>query len=364
MRTLVVSDLHLGARTGIDVLRSPDVTASLRRQLAECERLVLLGDVLELRHGPVRDALAVAAPVLRELGAALPRSAEVVIVPGNHDHHLLSGWLERRARHEAPPQLGLESDVDWRAGETLASVAAWLAPATVRAAYPGVWLREDVYATHGHYCDRHTTVPMFERLGAGVMARIVHQPPDGPWRAEHYEATLAPIYAWIHAVAQNGGPGLGRSSHGPSAQAWRVLTGNDRRPTLRRRVLIAGFPAIVAAVNRLGLGPLRADLSGPELRRAALRAFGEVLQRLRIAAPHVIFGHTHRAGPLDRDDRSEWRSPTGAALINAGCWVHERAFLGADPHESPYRPGFAVLVDSDEPPALGNLLEATAPAQA
>ena len=27
----------------------------------------------------------------------------------------------------------------------------------VRAAYPGVWLRDDVYATHGHYGDRHTT---------------------------------------------------------------------------------------------------------------------------------------------------------------------------------------------------------------
>ena len=61
------------------------------------------------------------------------------------------------------------------------------------------------------------------------------------------------------------------------------------------------------ALNRAGLGPLRADISGPELRRGALRAFGEVLTRLRVDAPHVIFGHTHRAGPLPADDRYEWR---------------------------------------------------------
>ena len=30
-------------------------------------------------------------------------------------------------------------------------------------AYPGVWLRPDVYATHGHYVDLHITVPSFER---------------------------------------------------------------------------------------------------------------------------------------------------------------------------------------------------------
>ena len=32
---------------------------------------MLLGDVVELRHGPMRDALSAARPVLEELGAAL-----------------------------------------------------------------------------------------------------------------------------------------------------------------------------------------------------------------------------------------------------------------------------------------------------
>ena len=318
---------------------------------------MLLGDVLELRHGPVRDSLAAAQPVLSAIGTALGRAREVLIVPGNHDHHLLGGWLERRAAHESPPPLGLESEVDWREGEPLAAVAGWLGGGRTQVAYPGAWLRADVYATHGHYSDRHTTVPMFERLGAGAMARIVHEPAGGPRRAEDYEATLAPIYAWLHAIAQSGGPALGRSSHGASAQAWRVLAGSDGDRSWRRRALVAAFPALVAALNCARLGPLRADLSGAELRRAGLTATGDVLARLRVAAAHVIFGHTHRAGPLPRDERLEWRAPSGAALLNTGSWVHEPAFLGERPRDSPYRAGFCATLGVDGPPQLECLLD-------
>ena len=331
---------------------------------------MLLGDVLELRHGPVRNALAKAWPVLAEIGEALGSGREVVVVPGNHDHHLLGGWLERRGRDAPPPPLGLESAVDWRDGEPLATVASSLEPADVRVSYPGIWLRDDVYAMHGHYSDRHTTVPMFERLGAGAMARIVLAPPAGAERAEDYEAILAPIYAWLHAVAQNGGPNLGRSSHGASAQAWRTLEGargarGSRRRRLRRRAPIVAFPAVVAILNRARLGPLRADVSGVELRRAALRAFSEVLTRLEVDSTQVIFGHTHRAGPLPGDDRTEWRAPTGARMLNTGSWVHEPRFLGDRPRESPYRPGFCAVFDADGPAELCNVLDGvTLPAPA
>jgi hypothetical protein len=326
-------------------------------EVARADRLVLLGDVIELRHGPLRDALAAAEPVLRALGGALHCGAEVLVVPGNHDYQLLAPWLESRARPEVPPPLGLETWVDWSAGEPLAAVAGWLAPASVRVAYPGVWLREDVYATHGHYSDRHTTVPMFERLGAGAMARIVREATSGPRGVDDYERTLAPLYAWLYAIAQRGEPELGRSSHGASAQAWQVLKRSGPRRSWRRRGLVAAFPAVVAGLNRAGLGPLSADVSGSELRRAALRAFGEVLARLEITAPYVLFGHTHRAGPLAREHRSEWRAPTGSAILNTGSWVHEPAFLGPVPAESPYRPGFCAILESGGPPELTCLLD-------
>jgi hypothetical protein len=328
---------------------------------------VLLGDVIELRNRPIHAALTAAQPVLAELAAALPPAAEVVIVPGNHDHHLLSGWLARRALDGVPPGLGLESAVDGMdvAGDCLGRLAGALAPATVRVAYPGVWLRADVYATHGHYADRETTVPMFERLGAGAMARLVGEPSGGPARAEDYEAVLAPIYAWLYAIAQHSGPRRGTS--GASARAWSTLAGSSPRSAaarsrrgrraLRRRSLALAFPAVVAALNRARIGPLHPDISGPDLRRAALRAFAEVLERLGVEAEYVVFGHTHRAGPLASDERAEWRTRSGAQLLNCGCWVHEPRFLEPDPRSSPYRPGFAVSIDGAEPPRLHNVLD-------
>jgi len=292
----------------------------------------------------VRDALAAAAPVLRELGGAV---GEVVVVPGNHDHGLLRGWLERR---DAAVPLGLESTVDWDPREGLGAVVDQLAPARVRVAYPGVWLRDDVYATHGHYGDRHNTVPILERLGAGATVRVAGEPEGGPARAEDYEAALAPMYAWADTVAQSGGLRLGGGGSFQIA-AWQALNGAGRR-SVRSRAMALGLAAAVAGLNRARIGPLKPDVSGVALRRGALSGFGEVVTRLRVPASHVIFGHTHRAGPLPGDDRSEW-----GRLINIGSWVYEARFIGDDPAGSPYRPGFAAVVGDDGPPALVNLLD-------
>jgi predicted phosphodiesterase len=356
VRTLVVSDLHLAARTGRDVLRDAHARSALVEALDGFERLVLLGDVLELRQGPVHEALRVAEPALREIGGALA-GREVVIVAGNHDHHLVAPWFERRYRLSDPGPLGLESAVDFEPSDALAALARMLDPATVRAAYPGVWLRGDVYATHGHYLDRHTTVPAFERIAAGAMARVIREPADGPKRAEDYEAVLSPMYAWIHAIAQTGLRDMEETSHGPSTRARQALTGTDGKRSIRRLGLVAAFPALLAGLNRARIGPLRGDLSGQELRRAALRAFGEVVGRLEVDASHVIFGHTHRAGPLPDDERSEWRASAGAAVLNTGSWINEPSWIGADPRRSPYRAGFAAAVPDAGPPGLINLLD-------
>ncbi len=334
------------------MLRGDDARERLLARLNGIRRLVLLGDVIELRQDPVRQALAAAAPVLRAVGRALGSDAEVVIVPGNHDHALLTPWLARRGAGQAPA-LGLETAVDWQDGEPLARVAEWLAPARVRVRYPGLWLRSDTYALHGHYGDRHTTVPMFERLGAGVLARLVGEADGAPARAEDYEAVLAPMYALVHGLAQARRPGLGPGS-GPSARTWRAMNGSGRA---RRVLLRAAVPLAVVALDRAGLGPLRADFSGSALRRAGVAACAQVVARLGIDAPHVVFGHTHRAGPLPGDERGEWTAATGTQLLNTGCWVYERAFLGSRPERSPYRAGFAAAVGDAGPPELVNLLD-------
>ena len=328
------------------MLRRQPERAALVARLAEFDRLVLLGDTLELRHGPVRDALAAAAPVLRELGSAV---GDVVVLPGNHDHALLRGWFERR---DPAVPLGLESAVDPDPREALGALVEALAPARVVIAYPGVWLREDVYATHGHYGDRHNPVPILERLGAGMTVRVAGEPAGGPARAEDYEAALAPMYAWADTVAQSGGLHIGGGGSFQIA-AWQALNG---RRSLRGRAMGIGLAAAVAGLNRAGIGPLKADVSGVALRRGALAGFSEAVTRLRVPTSHVIFGHTHRAGPLEGDDRSEWSATGGTRLMNVGSWVYEARFVGDDPGGSPYRPGFAAVVGDDGPPELVNLL--------
>jgi hypothetical protein len=351
MRTLVVSDLHLGGRTGVDVLRHPEAREPLLAELANAGRLVLLGDTLELRHGPAKEALAKARPALEAIGAALPAGAEVLLVPGNHDHALASPWLDARAGRP----LGLETRVKPQTASPLArQVASWLGDTTVEIAYPGVWLREDVYATHGHYLDPHGTVPTFERLAAGVMSRIAGSVPD-PATTEDYERVLAPLYAWINASAQRAGDGRVGAGAGGASKAYELLQGDGHRP-VRQRLLTTIFPLGIRGLNLLGVGPVSSDLTGDALRRNALDAISAVVARLDIGAEHVIFGHSHRAGPLPDDDVTEWRTPTGTWLHNSGSWVHEPAFTSADGADSPYFPGVAVAVEDDGPPQLLRLL--------
>jgi hypothetical protein len=344
-------------------LRAHAGLEALCEAAASADRLVLLGDVVELRQGPVRDALAAASRVLVAVSRALPPGSGVVLVPGNHDHHLLDGWLARRAANAPPPPLALDDTVRWAAADPLAALADALAPRELQVRYPGVWLREDVYATHGHYLDRHTTVPVLERLGAGAMARLLGAPLAETRAPDDYEAALGPIYAWIHAVAQlEGCLAPRRGGTGAEVRVWQALGHSEPPPrgrgrAARRRALSISLRAAIAALNLAGLGPLSADLSGSALRRGGLRGFDQVLTALGVDARWAIFGHTHRAGPLPADDPAQWTACTGARLINTGCWVHEPAFTGVNPAQSPYRPGFAARIDDDGRPELINLLD-------
>jgi hypothetical protein len=300
--------------------------------------------------------LDAAVAVLSDLGAALGPEKEVVIIPGNHDHRLLATWRERRAALSDAPELGLDSELDWRPDEPLGLLAAALAPARVRASYPGIWLREDVYAIHGHYVDRHITFPILERLGAGAMARLMGEGPGGPSSPAEYEAVLAPMYDWLDAVSEV----WSGVSGGLQVRVWRSLRRRRRHRTWRQHGAAVTIPVAVAALNRVGLGPLGSDLSGAELRRAGLRAFDDVLGRLGVRAGHTIFGHTHRAGPLPGDDSHEWTTSTGGSITNTGSWVRSPDLMGNGAGESPYRPGFAVLVEEEGRPELLNLLDGSA----
>jgi Calcineurin-like phosphoesterase len=359
MRTLIISDLHLGSTARVDVLRNPALRERLWQALAGVERLVLLGDVLELRHGPRREALAAARPFFEELGRVFPQG-EIVVVAGNHDHALIEPWLLGRGELQSPEPLALEQRFGAsEASSMLEAIAGWVGSPNLTVAYPGLWVRDDVYATHGHYLDCHLTVPTMERLGIGAMTRVLRRP-EGSFRCvDDYEAVMGPVFAWIDSVAQR--EQTGDSLNGQSTvRVWRALRGGrddaSRLEQIRSRLLAGAFPLAVAALNRAGIGRFAADISSGELRRAGLRAMAEVTGRLNLGEAHVIFGHTHRAGPLAGESEPLWSAPGAARLMNAGCWTYDSYFLTDTPGESPYWPGGCVIVDDDGPPVLERLL--------
>ena len=376
MRTLIISDLHLGSVSRSDLLRREEIRAALLDALSGVDRLILVGDVLELRHGPLRDALGAARPFFEEVGEALA-GRELVVVAGNHDHALVEPWLARRGEEREPAPLALEQLIEPAgASPALERIAGWSSPARVSVAYPGLWVRPDVYALHGHYLDSHLTVPTLERLSVGAMSRLLGRSPQSFHCVGDYESVGAPIFAWRDAISRDARTGSVLNGLA-TVTAWRVLSARDgaaadavpetagplaarRRAAgrrLRMRALVGAFPIAIAALNRAGLGPLRPDISPGELRRAGLRAIGEVTARLDLGEAYVVFGHTHRAGPLPGDREEEWRGPAGARLINAGSWTYSEIFVTAKPGESPYWPGTCVLVEDEGPPRLLRLLQ-------
>ncbi len=356
MRTVVISDLHLGGRLGVDILRNKGNREVLKDFLSGCDRLVLLGDTLELRHGPAHEALSNALPVLEDLASALKKKTEVVIVGGNHDHAVIGPWLDAR-RHDGRPHPLRNTEVaPADSGWISAKLAEALAPAKVSLGYPCVQINSQVIAFHGNYLDRHIQVPTFERLAAGVMAKITGRPADTAAGADDYEAVLAPMYSWTYEVAQQVPGGMGIGAHGVSSRAWKMLAGGSGHSPMRQRAAMVGFAGAVGLLNTAKLGPLRSDISPQALRRAGIDAAASAVAGLGLNEKHVLYGHTHRPGPLPGDDLSEWQIPGGQQLWNTGSWVFEQHFLAKAPQGSPYWPGRAIEVIGEGEPVVHSLL--------
>ena len=354
MRTLVLSDLHLGAGFDGDLVRRARFREPLLREAEGADEVVLLGDIIELRDRPLAEVLEIARPFFDELSDALD-DASVVYVPGNHDHQVIAPWLDRR-RTEGHRPLGLEQRAEPELG-IAAQLARLLPRAELTLAYPGVWVRPGIYATHGHYLDCHVTVPTFERLGIAVMERFTGYLPAGLCSTDDYESVQAPLYGLLYGVAQSSHRPRRAFGENASARVWEAVHGrNGRRPGLRGRLLgSVVLPGAVAAANRLGLGPLRWGISLPEITQAGVRAMRELAQRLGIEAEHVIFGHTHRRGPLDAEPG--WELSGGTRLLNTGSWVYAPALLGPTARGDPFWPGTVVIVEDDRPPELRHLLD-------
>jgi hypothetical protein len=342
MRTALISDTHLGSVGGEDVLREAVIRERLWEEIATADRVVLLGDTVELRDLPLEQALEASRPFFEELGEATS-GAEVLLVPGNHDNRFAEPLLDS-VRLESGGRLGLEHR-GGPADSALARIDEWLGGGRLGVAYPGAWLREDVYAMHGHYLDCHLTLPRAESVGANLLMRLSSRPPD-PAEPADYERVLRPLYGLIFALAQSENHVAGGASR-LSESAWDYMRSNKsgRGAAAGRLVARGAVPAAVWTLNRLLGSDFEPDLTPQAITRSSVTAAAETVRRLRIAAPHVICGHTHRGGPHQGED--DWPLPGGGELHNTGNWVFTRALHRNSSGPGPYWPGTVTWVEEE-----------------
>jgi UDP-2,3-diacylglucosamine pyrophosphatase LpxH len=330
VRTLVVSDLHLANRTHRDVMQLPEIRERLLAAVEDngVERLVLLGDTVELMHRQPRRSMVMAEPVLRALGRGLGPDREVIVVPGNHDSPLIRGWALAQG-----PRLQTSHAVPPTASPGLERILSSLAPARTRVSYPGVWLGDRIWATHGHYLDHH----LAPDSAFGVLR--------GP---RHDVAAATPLdYEHLHRRG-----GRSRESIPDRLMSRPVAT-----------VLQTGAEAVRLLPRLLlntGMAPVTSRLLDVQMRRAATPAMARVVQRLGIDADWVVFGHVHRRGPIGDE---AWPTPPGPRLINTGAWLYEPLLVDRATAHHPYWPGGAVLLQDGQPPRSMGLLDDVGPEQ-
>src|ERR1700761_2416579 len=100
MRALVISDTHLGAWTGEDLLRERSNLELLEPHL-DVDEVIVLGDMFDLLFGSIADAFEAATGLLALLREKL-QGKRVVFLAGNHDHHSVT--IDR------------EVELEWRLG--------------------------------------------------------------------------------------------------------------------------------------------------------------------------------------------------------------------------------------------------------
>jgi UDP-2,3-diacylglucosamine pyrophosphatase LpxH len=332
MRTLVISDLHIGSRLDRDVLRRPAALTKLLDALEEIDRLVLLGDVVELAEGRPDHAMEVAEPVLRAVGDRMGPGREIVVVPGNHDRALVRPWLRRSV---AP--LPVDASIPTDATHLLQRLVSWLGPGDVRVQYPGVWLSSRVWATHGHYLDQHLLPESAFGMARGALGRL---PQDGATPRDYEQRR--PSLTRLEAALMRWLPRPPAALVDDVANYLRAATmpGRSDRPVGHH------------------LAPMTSRVLGAQMRRASMPALARVVHRLGVEADWVVFGHVHRLGPLPADNPSFWQGADDHLRIaNTGSWVYEPLLLhrAAPPH--PYWPGGAIVVEDEGDPRPVGLLD-------
>ena len=259
MRTAVVSDLHLGVLADADVAREDKPLAALAEAVSDADRLVLLGDIVELRERPLAQALEVSRPVLEALGRAMA-GRPVVLVPGNHDHALAEPWLAR---------LRLDGRATAGGGGVAGRARRWRGRAHLRVdAGRGADARlsRPAAARRRLRDARPLPRPAPDHAAARVDRRVrdgtAHEARPEAGSAADYETILAPLYAFYAGLAQGASAAALARGSSFSRTVWqRASDGRaadapaDEAPATRERA--------AAAATRFLLGGSRSRARWP-----------------------------------------------------------------------------------------------------
>ncbi len=379
MATAILSDLHLGAAHGDDLLRYPFFCDLLREQLDGMNHIILLGDILDLRFQQLEDALLIATPFLSMLGAVLRGAGHprVTYIPGNHDHHYALRLIE------SEQERAIEAGEQFRLRQVVAPADFFLSRQLGRIIGSGVEVRfvyfydllessqGPILLTHGHYLDLHlgaAPARLLSLVQASIAAAGQTVQTLSP---DLYEAILRPQYELLHWIGQSPGGGQMQS------RIYERLRGgappNTRLSQLRRAALrgaasVGGRVGVALAetlANRLVKGGLSLTSPAREAQaEATIRAFNLCLEELEPALPpgirSVIFGHTHRPGPLEEVDTAEhWKVTLRGqelAVMNSGSWLYNDGKARSPDYRPQRWPGTFILIPDHGPPRLVEVL--------
>lgn len=377
MRALVISDTHLGAWTGEDLLSDGRFLARLEPALEDLDELVILGDLFDLLFGSIEDVLA-AAEGLFSLIRERMQGRRLVFLAGNHDHH----FVVRTA--EAARLLGAGNGGASGADLLQELLVARLDGVEVDIRYP-TYAVGDVLLTHGHYLDPHARLagPLGSRLLTRALWAIAAGGKEDPRTEADYDAMIGLLTEVLYAIAQvphgtTAQRGVFNSLHrlgGLAKRAARPIQAAER--SAARLVGRSGSSvpepdgaavsqddfrkALADEDERVRRDPRASSVQGFDVARTinpgdprgnALEAFATVVENLGWSRDYqkIVFAHTHQ--PL-ADVRSRSGSPV--RYWNTGSWIYEPELSSHDSYVDYLErgwPGTAVLIDTDEPAPL------------